>query len=231
MQIHLDRPWLLLDFGAPRQVLSWSLNRPGLVEARHILWREVRDADLGPDLDARVWLDRELAVRGMTDAVALLTSRDVSQYRTAEAEIEGTRVDCIATVGLSNAERVGHRRGQPATTGTINLAVSLSTGMTPGAMLEAMSVAVSARTAAVIEHGPALSSGQTTGTGTDCVALAAPRGETVHAGLHTAVGEAVGSAVYAAVAAGVTDWMARFGGEHGSGRDGGGSRGGAGSRP
>ncbi|MEO1272728.1 MAG: adenosylcobinamide amidohydrolase, partial [Myxococcota bacterium] len=47
-----------------------------------------------------------------------------------------------------------------------------------------------------------------TGTGTDCIVLAAPPGHAVYAGLHTAVGEAVGRAVYDAVAAGVRGWMA-----------------------
>ncbi|MGR3481375.1 hypothetical protein [Salipiger marinus] len=41
-------------------MLSWALNRPGYVRARRILWREVRNADLPPDLDVRAWLAAEL---------------------------------------------------------------------------------------------------------------------------------------------------------------------------
>lgn len=212
MEVTLERPWMVADLGRSCRVLSWSLTRPGLVEARRIVWREVRDADLGPDLDARAWLEGQLAARGLGDAVALLTSRDLSCHRRAEAEVEGVRAVCLATVGLSNAERVGSRRGQPAAAGTINMGVSVSTELAEGAMLEALSVAVAARTAAVIEHGPRLAGLAATGTGTDCVVLAAPQGHVAYAGMHTAVGEAVGRAAYRAVAAGVADWMARFGG-------------------
>lgn len=51
MTVTLSRPWLDFDLGAEIPVLSFTLNRPGFVTARRILWREVRNADLTPDLD------------------------------------------------------------------------------------------------------------------------------------------------------------------------------------
>lgn len=51
MSVTLSRPWLDFDLGAEMPVLSFTLNRPGFVTARRILWREVRNADLTPDLD------------------------------------------------------------------------------------------------------------------------------------------------------------------------------------
>ena len=120
----LHRPWLDFDLGAEMQVLSWAVNRPGLVRARRILWREVRNADLPPGLDVDAWLARELAERGAAEAVALLTSRDIGCFTEARAAVGGVEAHAVATVGLSNAERVGHRvdrRGQGW--GTINMAL------------------------------------------------------------------------------------------------------------
>jgi adenosylcobinamide amidohydrolase len=111
-------------------------------------------------------------------------------------------------VGLSNAERVGHRRlVESAEYGTINLLAVADAPLSDAALVELLSIATQARTAAVMEHGPDLPSGRATGTGTDCIVVAAPPGAERYAGLHTEVGEAVGAAVYAAVASGVRDWM------------------------
>ena len=77
-RLTLDRPWLSLDMGAPMRVLSWAVNRPGMVTARHILWREVRNADLPADLDVGAWLcASEMAGR---DGLCLLTSRDMRAF-------------------------------------------------------------------------------------------------------------------------------------------------------
>ena len=212
MKITLDRPWLELDMGAPRRVLSWSLTNPGFVTARHILWREVRNADLPQDLDVLAWYCAELAARGDADAVAMLTSRYLDAYEVAEAEVEGIRALCVATVGLSNAERIGTRLDRSGNDwGTINVALALEPGPDQGlsdaALLETLSIVTQARTAAVMDAGFDLPDGRATGTGTDCIAVAAPAGEIAYAGLHTAIGEATGAAVYAAVRRGADIWM------------------------
>ena len=205
--VTLDRPWLEFDLGAELQVLSWAVNRPGLVTARRILWREVRNSDLPRDLDVTEWFSDELSARNSSDAVAFLTSRDVRRYCEAFTEAEGIQAHAVATVGLSNAERVGSRMDYASRNwGTINIALRLSQGLTQAGLIEAMSIAVQARTAAVMEAGVALPSGNATGTGTDCVAVAAPAGANPYAGLHTATGEAIGKAVYQAVHAGALEW-------------------------
>jgi adenosylcobinamide amidohydrolase len=202
------RPWLTVDLGQNMRVLSWALNRPGFARARHILWREVRNADLPEGFDARGWLIGELAARGMPDAVAFLTSRDVRRFTRSSATVGEVRADCVATVGLSNAERVGSRRDRPrGCWGTINIAVRLSTGLTEAGLIEALSIAAEARTAAVMDAAWVLPTGRATGTGTDCIAMAAPDGAVAHAGLHTDVGEAVGAAVYRATLEGALDWL------------------------
>ena len=207
--ITLDRPWLTFDLGARMRVHSWALNRPGFVTASRIIWREVRNAALPEGFDVRAWYLAELAERGDGDSVAFLTSRDIRHYHTAEAYVAPASAVAVATVGLSNAERVGHRRAVPTTEhGTINVAVKLSTGLTDAGLIEALSIAVEARTAAVMDAQVALPTGAATGTGTDCIAIAAAEGGTDYAGLHTEGGEALGRAVYDAVHAGAVEWKA-----------------------
>ncbi|MFX0544571.1 adenosylcobinamide amidohydrolase [Roseovarius sp. S1116L3] len=208
----LEAPWLELDLGAETRVLSWAVHRPGFVLARRILWREVRNADLPADLDVEDWLQSALAARSALDAVTFLTSRDITCNHVTTAEVEGAKATAVATVGLSNAERIGQRvdrRGHDW--GTINIALRLDTGqgagLTDAALVEALSIAASARTAAVMEVGLELPSGLATGTGTDCIAVAAAPGTTAYAGMHTDVGVAAGRAVFDAVHRGAVEWM------------------------
>ena len=210
MKLTLSRPWLDIDLGQPHRLLSWSLTRPGFVTASRITWREVRNADLPPDLDPIAWLRRELTNRDTADAVAMLTSRDITAYETATATIDGITATCVATVGLSNAERIGTRLDRSGKDwGTINLAVITDQPLSDAALLETMSIATQARTAAVIDTGHLLPTGIATGTGTDCIAIAAPAGDAPFAGLHTPLGEAVGRAAYDAVRRCAQVWMDR----------------------
>lgn len=207
-RVTLDRPWLEFDLGADMQVLSSALNRPGFVRARRIQWREVRNADLPVDLDVDAWLATELKHRNAEDAVTLLTSRDIRQFTEHTATIGTTTAHAVATVGFSNAERVGHRVDRSAEDwGTINVGLCLSTGVTQAALLEAMSIVVQARTAAVMDAGLTIATGVATGTGTDCVAVASPHGKDRYAGLHTDIGEAIGRAIYTAVHDGACHWI------------------------
>lgn len=206
--VTLARPWLTFDLGRDMQVLSWAINRPGFVNARRILWREVRNADLSETLDVRDWLTGELVQHDAEDAVVLLTSRDVSTFADATVKVGRCTARCIATVGLSNAERVGHRvtRTHDAW-GTINIAVAVNVGLTRAALIEAVSIAAQARTTAIMDIDLGLPTGRATGTGTDCIAVASPHGPGDYAGLHTDVGAALGAAVYRATLAGARDWM------------------------
>ena len=205
--ITLDRPWLEMDLGAPMQVLSWAVNRPGFATASRLLWREVRNRDLPPDLDIHDWVADQLGARGAEDAVLMITSRDITRYAHRRACIGAAEVDAVATVGLSNAERVGTRMNYGARDwGTINVGLRLHCGVTQAALVEALSIAAQARTAAVIDAAIDLPTGRATGTGTDCITVAAPTGETPYAGLHTDLGHAVGRAVYDAVQAGAATW-------------------------
>ena len=208
IKVTLTRPWLMADLGTPCRVISFAPWRPGFQTASHIIWREVRNADLTPDFDAEAWYAAELARNGHADAVGLLTSRDVGRHALRMAEVEGIRVACLATVGLGNAERIGARLGRVLVDwGTINVAVRIAAPLSESALLEAFSLTAEARTAAVLSVGLATPLGLATGTGTDCIAVAAEPGSMAYAGKHTAVGEALGRAVFDAVQAGAADWM------------------------
>lgn len=207
--VTLERPWLTFDLGERMQVLSWAINRPGFEMADRIIWREVRNADLPRDLDVLDWFRAELDRQGAQDAVAFLTSRDVTFFHDKTVRIGETVVRCVATVGLSNAERIGHREDRSTMDwGTINVAVRVNETLSKTGLLEMMSISTQARTAAVMDAGVQVSTGVATGTGTDCIAVAAPCGSVDYVGLHTQIGEAVGAAVYAAIAEGAAQWKA-----------------------
>jgi adenosylcobinamide amidohydrolase len=204
--VTLARPWLIAQLPAPMRVLSWAPFAPGYVTAGRVVWREVRNADLAPEFDVDRWFATEMAAH--PGAVGMLTSRDVGTHRLAHVMVGGVAASCLATVGLSNAESVGTRLPyHTADYGTINLAVAVDAALTETAQLEALSIAVQARTAAVMATGLMLATGPATGTGTDCAALACHAGQERYAGLHTPLGEAVGAVVRAAVGHAAADWM------------------------
>ncbi|MCU0901371.1 MAG: adenosylcobinamide amidohydrolase [Cypionkella sp.] len=216
--VHLNRPWLVADLGRERRILSFAPHRPGCVSARHVVWREVRDADLSPEFDVLSWLPQEFARQGHAAAVGLLTSRDVGSFVQVKAEVDGVRVAALVTLGLGNAESVGSRRavngvGWSTGYGTINICALIDAGLTEAALIEALTIAAEARTAAVMDCGLTLPDGRrATGTGTDCIALAADVGDLAYAGTHTAVGEALGKAVREAVTIAARTWIAENGG-------------------
>jgi adenosylcobinamide amidohydrolase len=166
--------FLTARFSSPQRALSWSLLHPGFAIIRDVVWVEVRNRDLGPGVDPRALLRRTLVDGGFPDALALMTSRDIRHWRLRTSSVEGVEAACLTTVGLSNGERVGARRPVRALAGTINTLVHVSRPLTDGAMVEAISIVAEARTAAILESrrtqdGPAI-----TGTGTDCIVVAAP---------------------------------------------------------
>lgn len=203
--VTLERPWLRMALPHDMRVLSWAPYGAGYVVAKSILWREVKNADLTPEFDAEQWLAGQMPA----DAVGMLTSRDVGTFHEGYAEVEGVSAHCVATVGLSNAESVGRRLPyHTADYGTINIGLCLSAALSEAAQLEAMSIAVQARTVGVMAAGLELATGVGTGTGTDCVALACLPGEGRYAGLHTPTGEAVGAAVRDCITRAALAWVA-----------------------
>jgi len=203
-------PHLVASFDAPQTMLSWSITQPGLRTARRVAWLEVRNADLPPSLDPVAGIEALMAAAGFADAVCLVTSRDVTRHHLGQSTVEGVTATSLATVGLSNGERVGQRCTEPVPLpGTINVLLHVSCPLSEAALIETVSIVTQARTAAVIDSGVTRAGVVVTGTGTDCIVIAAPAGEggARFAGLHTAIGEAVGDAVYWCIREGVAVWQ------------------------
>lgn len=211
VELTCERPWLVARFPRPQRMVSWSLNRPGFVEADSVAFREVRDADLPADRDPVAWFRQVLAERGIGEAVGMMTARDVSSFVRRAVEIGDVQAECIVTLGLNNGERIGRRVGGAAVVGagTINILCHASLPLSDAALLEAASLVAQARTVALVDAGyrrPGRSD-IVTGTGTDCIVMASPMGErpNAYAGMHTAIGEAIGACVLDATR---TAWLA-----------------------
>jgi len=210
--VTLARPWLEARLERPMRVLSWAPHGAGFRVVSRVLWREVRNADLGPGVDALAWLQARLPA---AEVVAMMTSCDVGTWQEARAQVEGAAAQAVVTLGLTNAESVGRRRDWRAVAfGTINILVATDAPLSRPAQIEALSIAAEARTAALLDHDIALPTGRATGTGTDCIALACPPGgRQRHAGLHTPAGEAIGAATRSAVARATALWLENGGAE------------------
>jgi adenosylcobinamide amidohydrolase len=215
-----EPPWLVLDLGGEHDTASWALLGGGLARARHVAWHFVHGSELPPDVDPRELLATRLAARGLIAAgasapggvVGLLTARHLDRHVDETAAIAGAEARCVATVGLGNAVRAGDPPG-PFRVGTINLVCQLAVPLSPPALLEALAVAVEARTAAVLDAAivSRRSDQLATGTGTDCAVIAAPvaterAAVAHHAGTHTPLGAAIGQAVYRAIRRGAEAW-------------------------
>jgi len=202
---------LVVRLGAPHDVLSWAIANGGRTRTDLVVWREVRATELGPAVDARAFMKDTLARLGAAHAVGLLTARDVRRHELERATRDGVVAECLATVGLGNLLAVGDPTMTRAPVGTINLLCRVSVGLTEEALVEASAIATEGRTAAVIASGlrSPLTGRPATGTGTDCIVIAAPTAlrPEPFAGKHTACGSAIGAAVFGAVARGVARWL------------------------
>ncbi len=204
-------PWLRVTLPPGDQLLSWAIVNGGRRPADAVVWLQVRDADLSPELDAAGFMRERLAAKGWSSAVGFLTSRPLDGFVSAQASVQGVVAEVVVTVGLGNALRVGDAPGAPAHA-TINILCRVSQPLQESAALEALSIVVEARTTAVREADfPSSQSGRpATGTGTDCVALAWPTQgapAAAYAGKHTALGAAIGQAVLSAVGQAVKTWL------------------------
>lgn len=211
--IDLHRPILALRFAEPRRMLSWSISQPGLTIANAVAWLEVKDADLPVGRDPVAVLSDALAREDLSDTVGLMTACDVSAYQICRTTIAGAEAIVVTTVGLGNGEFVGRRRfasnaGGAPSPGTVNTFVHVSEPLSDGALIETITIAAQARTVAILQATESTGCEAVTGTGSDCIVVAAPLGGTTcYSGLHTAIGEAVGASVMEATRAGAIRWI------------------------
>ncbi len=204
---------LVLDLGETCRVLSWAIAGGGARRARHVVWRQVMGDELRPPVEPARLLQDYMDALAHGDAVGLLTSFDVRAYVERVVTRDGVTAQCVATVGLGSALRAGDPPLASAQVGTINIVCHVSESLTPEALVEALALASEAKALAVREAG--ISSGVSgrpaSGTGTDCIVLAASDGgaHSPYAGKHTAIGHVIGASVHDAVREGATHWRPR----------------------
>jgi adenosylcobinamide amidohydrolase len=223
MEMTLQDKWLIARFREPQRIVSWAVVGGGWTKSRAVAWHQITNADLKPDIDPEKFLRKRLEQISLADAVGFLTSAPLERYSDVEKAGGDFRVRAIATVGLSNALRIGDSpsvrissrasESFPLPVGTINILCCLSTPLTEEAQLEALSLAAEARTTAVLNAEiPSRESGKlATGTGTDCIAIAAPiisnaAAPLKYSGKHTPLGHLLGASVLEAVTAGIELW-------------------------
>lgn len=140
----------------------------------------------------------------------MLTGANLDRFTDIEKQEGNLAARCVATVGIGNSLRVEYPVRREKQVGTINLLCVLSTCLTKEAFLEALSIATEARTAAVMDSGiRSIETGlPATGTGTDCIVIAAPVGSIKnepleYVGKHTLLGSLIGQSVFEAVRLGI----------------------------
>ena len=206
-----DACWLVASFAVPHRTASWALAGGGISQALRVAWHCVSEEELRPPVDAAALMRRRLSERGLSAAVGMMTSRRLDTFRDESERHGAVSARCVATVGLGNALRIGDPPGPSGRIGTINLLCRVSAPLSDRGLLEALSLATEARTAAVLGAGiPSRRTGHpATGTGTDCIVIAAPLEGYAqdYAGKHTALGHVIGAAVERAVSLAAADWV------------------------
>ncbi len=201
VKVDLARDTLVIRLPGRWQVLSWAPHNGGLVRAACV-FNHRRGKFAESDLDG-IFRQVKTSLDLPEDAVGLLTGADIERFRECVRSQGPLWVHAIATSGLHNLRAVGDpadapQNSTPQTPGTINLILATNALPRIEGMIEAVHTATMAKTAALIEAGKISprSGRPATGTGTDCIAVAASgeRDET-YCGMHTVLGELIGKAV------------------------------------
>ncbi len=220
--LHRDEKFVSVRFDEPFRVLSTCGANGGLCDGLDLVFNhqscEPRQ-HMMPDLVAAHRKADEYSRQMMRRhglegrrAAGLGTAANMNNLCVSEAAHRELCVAAIATGGVeSNAARAGdpasyyeyggvfEKRDDigPATPGTINLILLINAPLTEGAMVRAVMTATEGKVAALQELSVASrqSAGLATGTGTDQIAVAAPRDggpPLTSAGHHSVLGELVG---------------------------------------
>ncbi len=192
---------LIVRFPVPYRTLGWAPLGGGYARTRLISNHQVdksdRRATEAPQIVLRRWI-RALEP-GAGAAVSMMTGAQVGNAVYVCVRRGALAVAAWCTAGCSNALRAGDRATVADTRpGTINLIVAINEPLGDAALAEAIQIATEARVLAVQQT--ALMSTRSglpaTGTGTDCIVIAAPAGPRAHpwCGKHTLLGELIARA-------------------------------------
>ena len=210
-QLETHGDWLIATTHQPYAFISWAIVNGGWQKTRQLACLYLHPNILAEVADPAQWLRAKMHADGFAAAVGLMTSRRRHAWVEAEAHAEDCAAWAVATLGCSNALRVGDPSGAATPPGTINLVVYLSKPVTTEAALEILCLLSEAKALATLESTiPSRRSGlPSSGTGTDYLALAWPLlGERqIYGGKHTALGAAAGRAALEAIREGIRIWM------------------------
>jgi adenosylcobinamide amidohydrolase len=204
---HFRTHTLVIELPESYRTLGWAPMGGGLRRAAIILNHQIASGDRNAADSPQASLSRVARSLGFQPrlTVAMMTGANVELGGAATMRRGELAVSAWCSAGCSNALRVG----DPATAssrvlGTINIAVAINRPVTVSVLAEALQLAVEARVLAV--QGARLKSVRSrlpaTGTGTDCIVIAAPdnaaddhAGTIGYCGKHTVLGELIGRAV------------------------------------
>jgi adenosylcobinamide hydrolase len=193
---------LVVSFLRPVQILSWAILNGGFrSQVAHFINHRVATCSPGgiaPETYLRQ-VGGRLGLKGTV--VGMMTAADVHRHSISYASYKDLKAIALATAGCNNLATVGEEghfmesESLPLCIGTINLLVAVNYHFTHEAMLEAIAISTEAKVKAIHEAG--LRSRQiselATGTGTDCVAIAAGTERRYRiCGKHTKWGELIG---------------------------------------
>ena len=190
---------LIVTFPTLYRVLSWAPLNGGLVEARTILNHQV-DIHASSVLEPQAYLSALVQSLGVeSPTVGLMTGVLMDRLVRTTLQVDAVRLECFATVGLSNALAVGDPATYSEQPGTINIIVACNHPLAPPALVEAVQIVTEAKVQALYaaKIRSTVSDTFATGTGTDCVAVACPPGAPTYqyCGKHTHLGELLGRVV------------------------------------
>ncbi|HJU12471.1 MAG TPA: adenosylcobinamide amidohydrolase [Candidatus Binataceae bacterium] len=198
---------LVIKLPVRYRALGWAPMGGGLKRASAIINHQIARDDRVATEAPVPYLSRLAISLGFRprDCIAMMTGANVNRGGRATMRRRGLAVSGWCTAGCSNALRVGDRAtASSSPPGTINIAVVINRPVTIAALAEGLQVAVEARILAVQETGlKSIRSGlPATGTGTDCIVVAAPEpemkapGDVIsYCGKHTVLGELIGRTV------------------------------------
>jgi len=206
-QWYLRSRTLVIELPARYRILGWAPMGGGLRRATIILNHQIALNDRAAVESPRACLARLARSLGFrpADTVAMMTGANVGRGACVTMRRRELAVSAWCSAGCSNALRVGDRATAfPQETGTINIALAINRPVTAAVLAEALQLAVEARVLAVQQAFlMSVRSGlSATGTGTDCIVVAAPDqlvnerdGIIGYSGKHTVLGELIGRAV------------------------------------
>ena len=204
---HLNKRTIVIELPAGYSILGWAPMGGGLRRASVILNHQIALDDRAAVESPRAHLFRVARSLGFLPrhTVAMMTGADVGLGGFATMRRQEFVVSAWCSAGCSNALRVGDRAtALHQRPGTINIAIAINRPVTVALQAEALQLAVEARVLAVQQASlMSVRSGlPATGTGTDCIVVAAPiisahdrRYAIGYCGKHTELGELIGRVV------------------------------------